>query len=256
MVEDKVVVVTGGAGLIGTAFIEGLLKNDMHAVIADNDEEKAKKEIKKLASIYPGKSVDFQVADITSKSSIDNMITQLDKKFGRIDAVINNAYPRNKKFGADFFDIEFDSFCENINLNLGGYFLVAQRFANYFKTQGKGNIINMSSIYGMMNPRYELYQGTSMSMPIEYAAIKSAINQLTKYMAHYFKGLGIRVNAISPGGVFDYQPETFLKAYKNHCNKKGMLDPKDLVGTMLYLISEDSQYVNGQNIIVDDGFSL
>ena len=108
----------------------------------------------------------------------------------------------------------------------------------------------------MVAPRFEIYDNTPMTMPVEYAAIKSGLIHLTKYMAKYFKGMNIKVNALSPGGIFDNQPEPFLEAYKKQCSSKGMLDKSDLKGTLVYLLSDMSRYVNGQNIIVDDGFSL
>ena len=107
-----------------------------------------------------------------------------------------------------------------------------------------------------MTPRFEVYTGTSMTMPVEYAAIKSAIINLTKYMAKYFKGTGIRVNAISPGGILGAQPVEFIDRYAENCLSKGMLGAEDLNGTLLYLLSDMGAYVNGQNIIVDDGFRL
>jgi len=139
---------------------------------------------------------------------------------------------------------------------LGGYFLTTQQFAKYFYKQGYGNIINMSSIYGVVPPRFEIYKDTNMTNPIEYAAIKSALLHLTKYFAVYFKGKNIRINAISPGGILDRQPKEFLKAYSDLCLNKGMLDKDDLKGTLIYLLSDMSKYLNGQNIIVDDGFTL
>ena len=93
-------------------------------------------------------------------------------------------------------------------------------------------------------------------MPVEYAVIKSALIHLTKYMAKYFKGMNIRVNSISPGGILDSQPGIFIKSYNEQCITKGMLDKSDLKGTLLYLLSDLSRYVNGQNLIVDDGFTL
>ena len=141
-------------------------------------------------------------------------------------------------------------------MNLGGYFLTSQLFAKYFEKQGYGNIINLASIYGVIAPRFEIYNNTPMTMPVEYAAIKSGLIHLTKYMAKYFKGKNIRVNTISLGGIEDHQPESFLKAYKEFCLNKGMLDAEDVSGTVLYLLSDLSEFVNGQNIVVDDGFTL
>jgi len=131
-----------------------------------------------------------------------------------------------------------------------------QQSAKYFKEHGYGNIINISSIYGVVAPKFEIYDKTTMTMPVEYAAIKSGLIHLTKYMAKYFKGLNIRVNTISVGGIFDQQPAPFLEAYKSCCLNKGMLDKSDIKGTLIYLLSDMSAYVNGQNIIVDDGFTL
>jgi NAD(P)-dependent dehydrogenase (short-subunit alcohol dehydrogenase family) len=155
-----------------------------------------------------------------------------------------------------FFDVTFEDFNENINLNLGGYFLTSQQFALYFKKQGYGNIINISSIYGVVPPKFEIYEETDMTVPVEYAAIKSALIHLTKYMAKYLKGTNIRVNCLSPGGIFDNQNEKFLSKYNDKCLNKGMLDANDLTGTLLFLISDQSKYINGQNLIVDDGFTL
>ncbi len=169
---------------------------------------------------------------------------------------MNNAYPRNPNYGRRFFDVEYQDFCENINLNLGGYFLTSQQFAMFFKKQGHGNIINIASVYGVIAPRFEIYEGTEMTMPVEYAAIKSSVVHLTKYMAKYFKGLNIRVNCICPGGVFNDQPGQFVEAYNKFCISKGMISTEDLKGILIFLLSESSNVINGQCILVDDGFSL
>jgi len=252
MLTDKVIVITGGLGLIGKGFIEAVVKEGGIAIVADID-TKMDNERKK---IFSHKNIDFVHLDITSKESINNAIEFLDKKYKKIDGLVNNAYPRNKNFGRHFFDVEYNDFVENVGLNIGGYFVTSQQFAKYFQVQGYGNIINIASIYGVVAPRFEIYNGTQMTIPPEYAVIKSGLIHLTKYMAKYFKGMNIRVNTISPGGVFDNQPAIFLDAYKDKCLSKGMLDSIDLKGTLIYLLSDMSQYVNGQNIIVDDGFVL
>ena len=95
-----------------------------------------------------------------------------------------------------------------------------------------------------------------MTMPVEYAAIKSAVIHLTKYMAKYLKGSHIRVNSLSPGGIIDQQPEAFLAAYRKLCIEKGMLNPKEITNALIFLLGDMSVYVNGHNLIVDDGFSV
>jgi NAD(P)-dependent dehydrogenase (short-subunit alcohol dehydrogenase family) len=256
MLNGKVVVITGGAGLIGKEFVRAVVENCGIAIIADINEEIGLQVKESLLQELNTTNIDFIKLDITSKKSLIYCINYIDTKYGKIDALVNNAYPRNKNYGRHFFDVEYEDFIQNLGLNLGGYFTASQQFAKYFKKQGNGNIINISSIYGVVAPKFEIYDNTLMTMPVEYAAIKSGLIHLTKYMAKYFKGMNIKVNALSPGGIFDHQPETFLDKYKEKCLNKGMLDKSDLKGTLVYLISDMSRYVNGQNIIVDDGFSI
>ncbi len=255
ILKNKVVVITGGAGLLGQEFVRAVAENGGIPVIADNNRilgEKVKESFQRSGI----KTVDFIYLDITSEDSLLEAIEKLATKYQKIDALINNAYPRNKNYGKHFFDVKYDDFVENVGLNLGGYFLASQQFAVYFQQQGYGNIVNVSSIYGVTAPKFAIYKGTAMTVPVEYAAIKSSLIHLTRYMAKYFKGNNIRVNTLSPGGIIDAQSEPFLNAYKAECLAKGMLDVVDMSGTLIYLLSDMSQYVNGQNIIVDDGFTL
>lgn len=256
MLKNKVIIVTGGAGLIGCEFIKSIIGNNGIAIIADINEESGNKVKQQLSKELDTVNIDFVQLDITSKESLQNCIQYLDKKYNRIDALVNNAYPRNKNFGKAFWEVEYNDFVDNMGQNLGGYFITSQQLSLYFKEQGYGNIINISSIYGIIAPRFELYDNTSMDMPVEYAAIKAGLNHLTKYMAKYFKNLNIRVNTISPGGILDNQPKQFLDAYRGKCSAKGMLNAEDLNGTLIYLLSDMSTFVNGQNLVVDDGFTL
>ena len=248
--NDKVIVATGGAGLLGQAFSKKISNEGGIAVIADIDLKKATKIASEIANSYPVK------LDITSKDSIKALITELKTKFGHIDGLVNNAYPRNKNYGKKFFEVNYADFCENLSLNIGGYFLTSQCFLSFFESQGSGSIVSISSIYGVVAPKFEIYKGTPMTMPVEYAAIKSSLIHLTKYMAKYVAGKNIRVNCISPGGLLDSQPEAFLQNYKDNCLNKGMLNPEDISGSLVFLLSSESTYINGQNIVVDDGFSI
>jgi len=255
MLNDAVVVVTGGAGLLGRVFVRCVAEHGGIAVVADLDAEAAASVADDLAATKPGR-VQAATLDITDKASVCALIASIRQRHGRIDAVVNNAYPRNRNYGRTLEDVTYEDFCQNVALHLGGYFLVAQQFGLFFRTQGGGNIINMASIYGTMTPRFEIYAGTPMTMPVEYAAVKSAVIQLTSYFARYFKGDRIRVNCLSPGGIMDNQPLAFLREYNAHCGAKGMLDPIDITGALLFLLSDASKYITGQNLVVDDGFSL
>ena len=256
LLKNKVVVVTGGAGLIGREIVKAIAQNGGLAVIADIDKTAAELAVSEISEETHGNELHSIELDITQKDSISSLKKELTKRFGRIDALINNAYPRNNNYGRLFEDVEYEDFCENMDLHLGGYFLMSQQISEYFKTQGHGNIINVSSVYGIVAPRFDIYAGTEMTMPIEYAVIKSAIIHMTRYMARYYRNQNIRFNTISLGGILDKQPETFIRQYDKYSLNKGMLDRKDVVGTIVFLLSDLSTYVNGQNIVVDDGWSL
>ena len=256
MLKGKLIVITGGAGLLGREFVKAIVQNGGIAVIADINLKLGVKLKEQLSEELKTDKIEFVQLDTTSKISLKKCINYLESNYGRIDALVNNAYPKNKNYGRSFFDVEYKDFVENIGLNIGGYFIAIQQFSNYFKKQGFGNIVNICSIYGVIPPKFEIYKNTPMTMPVEYAAIKSGLIHMTKYLSKYFKGLNIKVNALSPGGILDKQPKEFLRNYNNYAISKGMLENKDMNGTLIYLLSDMSEYVNGQNIIVDDGWSL
>ncbi len=251
----KVIVVTGGAGLLGRAFTRGIVERGGTVVVADIDLGRATEVAGAIEPTRHGAAIPAEV-DVTVESSVSRLIAETKLRCGHIDAVVNNAYPRNAAYGRTLEAVTYPDFCENVGLHAGGYFLVAQCFAMYFAEQGGGNIVNMASIYGTLPPRFEVYEGTAMTMPVEYAVIKAGILQLTRYLAQFYKSRGIRVNALSPGGIFDHQPSAFLARYRAMSGSKGMLSPNDLVGTLAFLLSDDSRYMTGQNLVVDDGFSL
>ncbi|MBS1647800.1 MAG: SDR family oxidoreductase [Bacteroidetes bacterium] len=250
--QKKIIVVTGACGLLGKTFVQAILKQQATVIAADINAsllQALKKEI-------PSAHLEILELDITSKTSIQTAIEILHEKYGKIDALVNNAYPRNKNYGALLEEVSYSDFCENTNLHLGGYFLCMQQFALYFKKQGYGNVISMSSVYGVIPPRFEVYENAHFTMPVEYAAIKSAVVHLSKYFATYYKQKNIRFNCISPGGIFNNQDKDFVKKYNQLSLNKGMLDKEDIEGALLFLLSDASAYINGQNIVVDDGFSL
>ena len=248
MLKNKTIVITGACGLIGKEFVKACLQQNANVVLADINEEAANlflNEIKNPNSF-------FVETDITSEESVRNLIFQSKNRFGKIDSLVNNAYPRNKNYGKKVEEVSYESFNENVNLHLGGYFLCTKEFAEFFKTQGHGNVVSMGSIYGIMAPRFEIYEGTEMTMPVEYAAIKSAVIHLTKYFAEYYKKINIRFNCISPGGIFNNQSAEFVKKYEAFAP---MLKQTGLNETLVHLLSDESRGVSGENFVVDGGWS-
>lgn len=256
MLKNSIVVISGGAGLLGKQVATEVVQNGGKAVISDINTDAGESVVSEIRSTTGKDDVLFVKTDITSAESVQKTIAATHDHFGQIDSLVCSAYPRNAAYGRKLDDVTYEDFCENCNLHLGGYFLTAQQFCRYFKSQNQGNIIFMSSIYGAIAPRFEIYDNTEMTMPVEYAAIKAALQHLAKYFAKYYKGHGIRVNCVSPGGILDAQPDSFIAAYNQHGMSKGMLDGKDIMGAILFLLSNGSQYINGQTLVVDDGWTL
>lgn len=233
-----------GFGLIGKKINQHLKESGYKTVVFDLQE-------------IPGETC-FKL-DITSEASVSEVISKLNAAGILLEGIVNCSYPRGKNYGRRLENVQLEDFNSSLNLHLGGYFNVMKNFGAYFKDLRRpSSIVSFSSIYGVIPPRFEIYESQSFTMPVEYAAIKSAIIHLNKYMAKYFKGTDVRFNTISPGGVYDSHSESFLKEYGDHAlsSRGGMLDPQDLSGAVRFLLSDESRYINGQNLIVDDGWTL
>jgi len=255
--KNKVVVVTGGAGLIGKDFVKAVVENGGTAIIADLNEISGNKVKDEISTELATDKVEFIKVDITSKESIQGMVEAILNKHQSIDALVNNAYPRNRNYGRKFEDVSYEDFCENVNLHLGGYFLMSREISSVMVKQKRGVIVNIASIYGFMAPRFELYENAGFTSPVEYSAIKGALLSLTKYLASYLGKHDIRVNAISPGGVYNNQAESFVAQYaKKTIIGNRMAESDDLTGALVFLLSDASRYVTGQNIVVDGGWSI
>ena len=141
-------------------------------------------------------------------------------------------------------------------MQLGGAILFSQKILGYFLEQGGGDLIHISSVQGVQAPKFDHYEGTQMTSPVEYAAIKSGIISITRWLSKYHANKGIRVNCVSPGGILDKQSEVFLERYRQSCTNIGMLHSDQVANAIVFLLSSSSMAINGQNLIVDDGWSL
>lgn len=241
-IKDKVIVITGGNGLLGKQMVSTFREQGAIVIAAD--------------LFFETQGEDDFIIDITDENSIKNEVAAIVQKYNRIDGWVNNAYPRTKDWGTKFENIPLDSWRKNVDMHLNGYFLCCQVVLAQMKTQGFGSLINMSSIYGIVGPDFTVYEGTEMTMPAAYAAIKGGLNNLTRYLASYFGEFQVRVNTVSPGGIFDNQPESFVTNYNKKVPMKRMGNPKDIVSAVYYLLTDDSAYVTGHNLVVDGGWSI
>lgn len=253
--QGKTIVVVGAAGRIGRIIVDAVLAASGRAVALDKDD----RGLAALTADHGGALLDCVAVDLADRSSIEGALAHAHDRFGGVDGAVNTAYPRNARYGRHFLEVDYADFCENTSLHMGGYFLFMQACARHALKQGRPfSLVNLSSIYGSMAPRFDVYAGTAMTMPVEYAAIKAGIEHMTRYVNAYMKGrhANFRANCVSPGGILDGQDEKFLARYAEHCLNKGMLDAADVIGTVVFLLSDASRHVVGQNVIVDDGFSI
>lgn len=241
-IKDKVIVVTGGNGLLGKQMVSTFREQGAVVIAAD--------------IYFEEKGVDDFIIDITDEDSVKKGIATIVENYNQIDGWVNNAYPRTKDWGNKFEDIPLESWRKNVDMHLNGYFLCCQVVLGQMKNQGFGSLINMSSIYGLVGPDFTIYEGTEMTTPAAYAAIKGGLNNFTRYLASYFGAYQIRVNTVSPGGIFDNQPESFVNNYNKKVPMKRMGNPKDIVSAVYFLLTDDSSYVTGHNLVVDGGWSI
>lgn len=253
ILKDKKILVVGAAGLLGSELVKELIQQGAKVIAADINIERLQDRLSEASSNIEHSCLELKQIDLSNKDLLVSLFDSIDGLTG----AVNCSYPRNKNYGKHFYDVVIEDFNENISLNLGSSFLFMQQCADHFnKNKMPFSLVNISSVYGVIAPKFDIYENTPMTMPVEYAAIKSGLIHLSKYVTKYVSNSNFRVNVVSPGGIFDHQPSDFLKAYKDETFGKGMLDVKDVLGTIVFLLSSMSDLVNGQNIVVDDGFSV
>lgn len=261
--NNKTAIVTGGAGILGSHFCSGLADAGANVAVVDINMKVAQKLAKAITAQYGVKAVAFE-CNVASELSVKEMVESVLNEFGEIHILHNNAAGKSNDldaFFADFEDYELDQWKEIMGTNLDGMFLVAKHVGKVMKEQKKGgSIIQTSSIYGVMAPDQRIYEGSyyldrQINSPAIYSASKAGVIGLTKYLATYWAQDGIRVNAITPGGVESGQNDIFKRNYSNRIPLGRMSQPEEMVGALIYLASEASSYVTGQNIIVDGGLN-
>jgi len=252
--KEKVVLITGSVGLLGLKMCEALCEHDAIVVMTDINKKKLNSVSTKLREKHPDKILSIYI-DIVDEKSVQNGLQKTLDVTGSVDVLINNAYPYNKHYGRVYEDIEFKDWRENVDMHLNGYFNVTHKVSKVMMKQKQGNIINIASIYGVLGPHFDIYKDLGITMPSEYSAIKGGIINFTRYLATYLAPFNIRVNSISPGGIYDKQSPSFVKRYCKEVPLGRMASPLDIVGGVVYLASDASSYVTGQNLMIDGGWS-
>lgn len=264
--SGRVAVLTGGAGLLGRQYTRTLLEAGAHVVVADVNADQAAAAAREAADELGGQALGWGL-DVRSKTDVEKMAQGVRERLGRIDILINNA-AIDPKFDAavaaqhanTFEDYPLELWQQSLDVNLTGAFLCSQAVGKVMVRQRRGVIVNISSTYGLVAPDQRLYRRMGekhqqLFKPAAYAVTKAGIAQLTRYLAAYWGSHGIRVNTLTPGGIFNAQDDEFVTKYSARTPLGRMAEKNEMNGAMLFLVSDASTYMTGANLVVDGGWT-
>lgn len=261
--SGRVAIVTGGAGMLGYQHGDVLASAGAHVVLLDLESANPAARAKQLADVHGAESLGLS-CDITSESSLEGARELILEKFGRIDILINNAannpkveegstaWSRLENFPLGMWDAD-------IRVGLTGAFLCSRIFGAEMAKRKSGVIVNVASDFAVIAPDQRLYRVEGLAeedqpvKPVTYSVVKTALLGLTRYLATYWSSANIRVNAISPGGVFNGQPEVFLSRLRQLIPMDRMANRDEYQGAILFLCSDASSYMTGANLVIDGG---
>ena len=252
-VSGRVAIVTGGLGRLGSVYAAGLAERGMRVAVFDLERGET-----------PARVRSFEV-DVTDRSALEEAEREVEAEWGVPHLLVNNAgldsppdAPAEEV--GPFETYPEESFDAVLDVNVKGVFLCCQVVGAAMAREGRGSIVNISSIYGLLSPVQDLYafrreRGETFVKPVAYSVSKSALLNLTRYLATYWAKSGVRVNTLTLGGVFDEQPRGFLDAYEARVPMGRMLDAGEALGAVVFLAADASSYVTGANVVVDGGWS-
>jgi NAD(P)-dependent dehydrogenase (short-subunit alcohol dehydrogenase family) len=250
--SERVVVVAGGAGLIGPAVCHGLADHGARVVVADVDRDAGEA----VADAVAG---EFVRCDVTDAATVEALFDHVVDTYGRLDAQVNMAYPPDENYERRFEDRSVEEWAEQVDNGLNSYATLCRGGLRAMNAcgQDRGSLVNFGSTYGVQAPDFSIYEsGGTPPTPAHYSASKGGILTLTRYLASEYGDRGIRVNAVSPGGVFDDQDPAFVERYEANTPLGRMADPEDVAGAVVYLVSDAAAYVTGHNLVVDGGWTI
>ncbi|WP_395745720.1 SDR family oxidoreductase [Prosthecobacter sp.] len=248
--SGKTVLLTGGAGLYGRGLAAMLAQAGATLILASRDV--AKLQVVAREETAKGHRVQAESLDQGDEASVIALHERVTAQHGPLHGLVNNAVLRPMK-GADG---AVEQFAESMRVNATGLMLMHRHFGKTMAEAGRGSIVNIGSIQGMIGPSYELYTGTNMGdMPPDYFFHKGGMENLTRFYAALYGPKNVRVNNLAPGGFFNHQPEAFLNRYCEHTMLGRMADDTDLGGAVIFLLSDASRYITGVNLPVDGGYT-
>ena len=261
--NGKVAVVTGATGILGRSFCAALAEFGANIAVVDINEEQTAAFAAELVEQYGVQALGV-VCDVSDPNAVKTMAERVESELGVIDILHNNAATKGsslQEFFASVADYSLETWRQVMAVNLDGMFLVAQEIGQRMAARGRGTIIQTASIYAAtMGPDQRIYEGShylgmTINTPPVYPASKAGIEGLTHYLATYWAKDGVRVNTLTPGGVESGQNDTFRERYSSRVPMQRMAQRDEMVGALIFLATDASSYVTGQNIMVDGGLS-
>lgn len=268
-IDGKICIITGGAGLIGRKHAEAVLEGGGIPVLLDISEEALVSVRNILQDEYAEQIVETFEANITDKENLDKIKDILLARYGHIDILINNAANNPKVEGGSknlnsmgFTEFSTDIWSADIAVGLTGALLCSQVFGKIMEQQKKGVILNIGSDYGIIAPDQRIYrkegvpEDEQIIKPVSYSVVKHGLIGMTKYLAAYWGGKGIRVNTLCPASLYNGQDREFVSKISKLIPMGRMSDPEEYVCTILYMISDASSYMNGATVVLDGGRTI
>ncbi len=248
--KDQTVLLTGSAGLFGRGLASALAQAGATLIIASRSVDKLQALAEEETAL--GHRVFAQAFDQGDEASILALRERIQERFGPLYGLVNNSVLRPMKGALG----SVEQWEESMRTNATGMMLMHRHFGSHMAEAGRGSIVNIGSIQGMIGPSYELYTGTQIGdMPPDYFFHKGGMQSLTKFYAALYGPKNVRVNCLAPGGFFNNQPESFVQRYCEHTMLNRMADDEDLGGSVVFLLSEASRYITGVTLPVDGGYT-
>ena len=264
-IKGKIIIITGGLGQLGRQYCYELLQREAKVVILDLPQTPPEEFFQNCETIHKDNVLYFS-SNITQKDSIKNTLKQVKEKWGVPHGLINNAALDSPpdapaEENGPFENYPEKSWDEVMDVNVKSVMLTCQVIGGTMAENGRGSIINICSTYGLVSPNQNIYEyrknetGKPFYKPVAYSASKSALLNLTRYLATYWALSGVRVNTLTLGGVFNDQDNRFLEEYKKRVPLERMADENEYNGAIVFLISDASSYMTGSNLIIDGGWT-